>query len=827
MEAKKDSTTIQSIIFDKDKFTKGQSIKWLAKNDYKTAVHVTDDYYRYRQIEPSEFNKDTFRTIELDKGIKAIVGKLKEKYKKGGEVEGVNTAFSDSDNIIFAKGGLISDTGTLYSKHGHKLDYKKHDKGYNFTVYEPIETVVNTYTKHPYKKREDGFTESHEPMGYDNFIAYLNENSFIYEKFEKGGEIVNDKYYIFSFGNYVQVKFIESLNIEGIELFLYNEDGYFGVADEKTGTKIGSGSQEKEIAIGNAKSFIEYEGKDKVIEYLNNARLSPRYSKETKTFEESQFEKIKDLYENKDFEKLYSIISNNANTTSRKGLSQILGRSIVNYNNSQINDLFLEFGYDIRKINIENERAKKQKETELKQTEIDNINEYKKTEYPYLDLSNMSAKQFGVLDKAMQKLFRYDIGVMSISKYIKKTKDDIIGIETETSKYGRNGDLRAVPLTEYFYKTKDDFLHPIPKLAYDNWIGFENQTENLKEKEVESLSDKYDIPESEVKTGLHIEEEHRDTVEKLYNKEITPEEGVKEIFETHEKESKDYYDKDKGLPAMEEKLKDTIPTFEDWYSQIKFNTVGGYILPDGTKGLGKKSMTDWFKKLYNNRFGDKSQILQGGIADNKTIESIAKKHNIDNMFYAYAQLKKGVSVEMEHTNNKDIAKEIALDHLSESMDYYNELEKMEEKLKEESFTEAVIVNKGWREIKAKLGERKARKYFEQVDILFNPNKVNIVEYRVSGVITKENGKYIFNALSDTDFKKWRVSFTNDISEQFTKTKTNEDKKPSLNKQLIREVDIRGEKVKIYSVDATFVRINFHADFNSGGHYLGWGNGEMN
>ena len=42
------------------------------------------------------------------------------------------------------------------------------------------------------------------------------------------------------------------------------------------------------------------------------------------------------------------------------------------------------------------------------------------------------------------------------------------------------------------------------------------------------------------------------------------------------------------------------------------------------------------------------------------------------------ELKMGLSVEMEHTNNKAISKKIALDHLSEIPDYYTRLRKMEE-----------------------------------------------------------------------------------------------------------------------------------------------------
>jgi len=37
------------------------------------------------------------------------------------------------------------------------------------------------------------------------------------------------------------------------------------------------------------------------------------------------------------------------------------------------------------------------------------------------------------------------------------------------------------------------------------------------------------------------------------------------------------------------------------------------------------------------------------------------------------QLKIGIAVEMEHTNNKEISKQIALDHLTEHKDYYTKL----------------------------------------------------------------------------------------------------------------------------------------------------------
>lgn len=51
--------------------------------------------------------------------------------------------------------------------------------------------------------------------------------------------------------------------------------------------------------------------------------------------------------------------------------------------------------------------------------------------------------------------------------------------------------------------------------------------------------------------------------------------------------------------------------------------------------------------------------------------------------YDKTQLENGVKVEMEHTNNEEIAKKIAKDHLDEFPTYYIELANMEAALKQE------------------------------------------------------------------------------------------------------------------------------------------------
>lgn len=55
----------------------------------------------------------------------------------------------------------------------------------------------------------------------------------------------------------------------------------------------------------------------------------------------------------------------------------------------------------------------------------------------------------------------------------------------------------------------------------------------------------------------------------------------------------------------------------------------------------------------------------------------AKEKNITEKDVDKKELEMGMKVEMEHTNNKAIAKRIALDHLAEMPDYYTKLAKME------------------------------------------------------------------------------------------------------------------------------------------------------
>lgn len=81
--------------------------------------------------------------------------------------------------------------------------------------------------------------------------------------------------------------------------------------------------------------------------------------------------------------------------------------------------------------------------------------------------------------------------------------------------------------------------------------------------------------------------------------------------------------------------------------------------------------------------------LDGGLSDDLTIEDIAKIHDAD-LNDMVKQLKMGIKVEYEHTRDKTIATEIALDHLYEIPDYYTRLAKMEKEAKGEGKVEGDV-----------------------------------------------------------------------------------------------------------------------------------------
>jgi hypothetical protein len=69
--------------------------------------------------------------------------------------------------------------------------------------------------------------------------------------------------------------------------------------------------------------------------------------------------------------------------------------------------------------------------------------------------------------------------------------------------------------------------------------------------------------------------------------------------------------------------------------------------------------------------------IPGGLAKGMTLNDIAEKHGVS-VDVLVAEFKKGIQTEMEHTTDREMAKEITLDHLFEDPQYYTKLATVEE-----------------------------------------------------------------------------------------------------------------------------------------------------
>jgi len=74
--------------------------------------------------------------------------------------------------------------------------------------------------------------------------------------------------------------------------------------------------------------------------------------------------------------------------------------------------------------------------------------------------------------------------------------------------------------------------------------------------------------------------------------------------------------------------------------------------------------------------GEKQEKLKGGLGDNK-----------EDIEFDEFELRRGMEHELEHTDDFEIAKEIAKDHLTEDPFYYDRLDSIKNAMREDSEVE--------------------------------------------------------------------------------------------------------------------------------------------
>jgi hypothetical protein len=112
---------------------------------------------------------------------------------------------------------------------------------------------------------------------------------------------------------------------------------------------------------------------------------------------------------------------------------------------------------------------------------------------------------------------------------------------------------------------------------------------------------------------------------------------------------------------------------------------------ESQEATGASSAGQYSAPLFTKEETKEENKLKGGIADTSSLYDLAAKHVEDKtvkkqsperiakmLMHLTQQLIKGIKVEMEHTEDVDVAKKIAMDHLAEDPNYYTKLKRIEE-----------------------------------------------------------------------------------------------------------------------------------------------------
>jgi hypothetical protein len=107
-----------------------------------------------------------------------------------------------------------------------------------------------------------------------------------------------------------------------------------------------------------------------------------------------------------------------------------------------------------------------------------------------------------------------------------------------------------------------------------------------------------------------------------------------------------------------------------------------YIQDDDLMANGGEVKSQFYKGLMIGNDGTYKKIknFDMELTESLSISDIDNKYPEVSHNYINKQVHDGIKIEMEHTKDPQVAKKIALDHLNESIHYYEELEKMEKRL---------------------------------------------------------------------------------------------------------------------------------------------------
>jgi len=99
---------------------------------------------------------------------------------------------------------------------------------------------------------------------------------------------------------------------------------------------------------------------------------------------------------------------------------------------------------------------------------------------------------------------------------------------------------------------------------------------------------------SDLSKAIEIETEHKQTLEDVASGKLTPDEAIIETVKDHLEESPDYYDSEKGLPAMEERLKNKTL----YHGTYQNNSFDRFDLSKANKGVSSNVFSQGNNGVY-------------------------------------------------------------------------------------------------------------------------------------------------------------------------------------------------------------------------------------
>ena len=298
-------------------------------------------------------------------------------------------------------------------------------------------------------------------------------------------------------------------------------------------------------------------------------------------------------------------------------------------------------------------------------------------------------------DTAKGKVVKYNdvITAMRNTKYGKIAMESVvteaevmifneIGAEIE-SLYSKLNDLAEETTDSAWRKAIENIIKGVEGIEknigkFDSKLGVIPTHESVEvneNMELKKLEDAIKMFQDKIKSQGRVtnarDEDHLENLIRIYK-----EMGGKNIKESAEVNEAEINNEEEFRAYAEEVLKKAHG--EDYDEAKAKEAIDGILAKaDGDFGAAVGMLTSGLGEAVEAN----EDMVPGGLADGMTAEDLAKKHGVE-VAEIEAAIEKGIKVEMEHTDDNKIAKEVAMDHIFEDPKYYDKLADMENESEE-------------------------------------------------------------------------------------------------------------------------------------------------